>query len=534
MKLISNSDFDFKNLDYRQVYKERALRLISLRNKPWKFQKIQNFYKKNIANFINDWGCTFDPRNLDKGVKVDVPFILFDKQIEFVNIVVECFKNKEPLLVEKSRDMGVTWLCAAIFCSIALLNDRAVFGFGSRKQTYVDKLGDMGSILEKCRFFLENLPTEFRGGFIRKIHSKENLLLIPLRGSAIKAEAGDQIGRGDRTTGYCVDEAAHIEHPSLIEASLSQTTNFRMDVSTPFGMDNVFAQKRFSNRYKVFTFHWRDDPRKDEEWYKKQTLILDPVTLAQEIDLDYTGSVEGIIIPAAWVHAAVEAYTKLGIAITGKKVAGLDLADEGADLNAICVRQGSLITHVEDWSGKNSDIYNTVQKSVILLNQHQCNECYYDAEGLGVGLRGDAKQIQTDLKTNIVFRPFHAGGEVYKPELKIDGKIKNKDAFVNRKAHAWWQLRFRFQNTFRYVTENIACDIDSMILIPPDLKNLHKLKLELSQPTYTKNSAGKIIINKKPDGARSPNLADAIMMAFQNDYTVVKIHEKTLELFSRK
>ena len=41
-----------------------------------------------------------------------------------------------------------------------------------------------------------------------------------------------------------------------------------------------------------------------------------------------------------------------------------------------------------------------------------------------------------------------------------------------------------------------------------------KLLTELSQPTYKQNDVGKIVINKKPDGMPSPNLADAVMMRF--------------------
>jgi hypothetical protein len=39
--------------------------------------------------------------------------------------------------------------------------------------------------------------------------------------------------------------------------------------------------------------------------------------------------------------------------------------------------------------------------------------------------------------------------------------------------------------------------------------------MELSQPTYSINSVGKILIDKAPAGMRSPNLADAVMIAFQ-------------------
>ncbi len=36
---------------------------------------------------------------------------------------------------------------------------------------------------------------------------------------------------------------------------------------------------------------------------------------------------------------------------------------------------------------------------------------------------------------------------------------------------------------------------------------------ELSQPTYSIGNTGKIVIDKAPEGTRSPNLADAVMIA---------------------
>ena len=43
---------------------------------------------------------------------------------------------------------------------------------------------------------------------------------------------------------------------------------------------------------------------------------------------------------------------------------------------------------------------------------------------------------------------------------------------------------------------------------------LNKLISELIQPQFKQNNSGKILIDKLPDGARSPNLADSVMMAF--------------------
>jgi len=89
---------------------------------------------------------------------------------------------------------------------------------------------------------------------------------------------------------------------------------------------------------------------------------------------------------------------------------------------------------------------------------------------------------------------------------------KNEDFFSNLKAQSWWALRTRFQRTYRAVTEGVVAAHDDLISIPSGLKLRAKLCIELTQPTYTLNNAGKIVIEKAPDGARSPNLADSVMI----------------------
>ena len=56
-------------------------------------------------------------------------------------------------------------------------------------------------------------------------------------------------------------------------------------------------------------------------------------------------------------------------------------------------------------------------------------------------------------------------------------------------------------------------DPDEIILIDPSLENAQRLEAELSQPTYTSNGAGKIVIDKKPNGSKSPNFFDAAVIA---------------------
>ena len=59
--------------------------------------------------------------------------------------------------------------------------------------------------------------------------------------------------------------------------------------------------------------------------------IDNPVIVAQELDLNYQASAEGILIPSEWVQAAVDAHIKLGIEPSGQRLGAMDIADEGKD-----------------------------------------------------------------------------------------------------------------------------------------------------------------------------------------------------------
>ncbi|MFC3816558.1 TerL protein [Lysobacter sp. GCM10012299] len=508
--------FDFKNPDYVAVFEWRLERLRRIREQPETLPALKAFYRANPAQFIIDWGTTFDPRNPERDLPSTVPFLLFPRQEEWVHWFLERWRNREDGITEKTRDMGMSWLTMGLACTVCLFRHEITVGCGSRKEEYVDALGDPDSLFEKARLFLAGLPIEFRGGWTREAHASFMRIQIPETGSIITGEAGDGIGRGGRASFYIVDESAFLARPHLVDASLSATTNCRQDISTPNGRGNSFANRRFSGKVKVFTFHWRDDPRKDDAWYELKKERLDPVTLAQEVDIDYAASVEGVVIPSAWVQAAIDAHVKLGIEPTGMRRGALDVADEGRDKNAFAGGPGILLDVLEEWSGKGGDIFTTVQKAFELCDEHDYESFDYDADGLGAGARGDARVINEARRargeTKRKAEPFRGSGEVFDPEGQMVPKRKNKDLFVNRKAQAWWALRLRFQQTHRAVAEGMKVDPDSIISLDKKLKLLPQLVMELSQPTFSVNGVGKIVIDKAPQGVRSPNLADAVMI----------------------
>jgi phage terminase large subunit len=99
--------------------------------------------------------------------------------------------------------------------------------------------------------------------------------------------------------------------------------------------------------------------------------------------------------------------------------------------------------------------------------------------------------------------------------MDMTSAVSNEDRFANLKAQGWILLRRRFEVTHLWVNDGIVpADPEGIISIRSDLPELNTLVSELSQPTYRTNLNGKLQVEKQPDGAMSPNLADAIMICF--------------------
>lgn len=530
--LLHPTPIDWAAPEYTPIFVERSQRLAYLRSNLSELPKLKAFYRDNIPQFINDWGVTVDPRVIAKDRPAVMPFVLFPRQVDWLEYTIERWRNQEPGLTEKSRDVGISWLAMALSVSLCLFHRSVQIGFGSAKEDKVDRSGDPDCLFYKGRMFAQYLPVEFRGEWTIKRNSAHMRLLFPETQGAITGEAGDNIGRGGRSSLYFVDEAAHLERPQLIDASLAGNTDARHDMSSVAGTANPFAVKAHSGAVKKFTFHYRDDPRKTQEWVEKKQAETDPVIWNQEFEINYAASVEGVVIPAQWVSAAIDAHIKLGIKPTGIETGALDVADQGRDKNAFALRHGIVLKNVDEWSGADMDIFGTTGKAFGLCDTYGLPGFHYDADGLGASCRGDARVINEarviENVRKLIVLPFRGSGEVLDPERIVPKTDrKNEDFFANAKAQAWWSLRFRFEATFNAINGK-PYNRDDLISIASDFKWRAKLCVELSQPVYKLNLAGKVLIDKAPEGVASPNLADAVMMVFAPKRLPLAIHESLL------
>ena len=522
--------------DYTQVFMERQNRYLKVKDNKDLVYGAKSYYSNNYAEFINDWGTTYDPRNAGLDKPVLLPFIIFPRQVEFIQFLKCCLDNQTHGMIEKSRDMGATWAACWFSLCLWLFSPGCSIGWGSRKEQLVDKLGDPDSIFQKLRMGLDYLPRWLWPiGFDPKIHSTYMKLINPETGATITGEAGDNIGRGGRKLIYFKDESAHYEHPESIEAALGDNTNVQIDISSVAGTNNIFYRRRQTgelwepgksitpNKTQVFVMDWRSHPLKTQVWYNARRAKAEEEGLlhlfAQEVDHDYTSSIEGVVIPAAWVRAAIDSHKKLGIEITGIVDSALDVADEGKDKSCLAIKKGILLQYIEAWA--KGDVGETANKALNICKLYSAKNIFYDCIGVGAGIKAETNRLNREnLLGDINVIPWNAAGAVlspdkpiYKEELGQEPAPLNKDFFCNLKAQGWWNLRDRFHKTYKAVTQGIQYNTEDLISISSDINSLQETLTELSQPTYTAKN-GKILINKKPDGGSSPNRADAIMMVY--------------------
>lgn len=540
------TSFDWEQPDYAPIWRRRLERLAKIRSDPLLLQACRMHYRENIADFIQDWGVTVDPRNAKpgNGVKrpVTMPFVLFPKQREFVEWIVTRWRASEDgdgdgTLV-KSRDCGASWLAMATSVGLCLFYESVSIGFGSAIKDKVDNAGDPDSLFYKGRMFIRYLPREFKGLWDERKCSADMRLIFPDSDGSITGECGDKIGRGGRKTIYFVDEFAFVERPKLVDANLSANTNCRIEMSSVHGTANVFAERARGGLIPRFDFDYHDDPRKCyvdgtgvkqlRPWFATKKIKTDPVVWAQEYERDFLASVEGIIIEQEWVEAAVDAHLKLGIPVTGPRTGSFDVADQGKDANCYVSAKGILVDFIESWKGKGSDIFKSVERVFRFADQNHDEEWSYDSDGMGAAVRGDARKVneERDLlnkQKNLTLpiyttHPFRGSGKVMDPLDGVpgtEGGRKNEDYFENFKAQCWWSLRCRFLATFRAVTGvDKNYDPEALISLSGSLPELTKLKSELSQPVWTWSKTGKMMIDKTPDDVSSPNHADCVMMRF--------------------
>lgn len=240
--------------------------------------------------FIENFGWTFNPKI--PSMK-HFPFILFEYQKRAVREVIEHIDAGIDIFIEKTREMGVSWL---VFCYIALWYWLFRDGVNGLLGSYKEKLVDdrtTDSLFGKIDYALENLPKWMMpNGFVSRKHRTKLKLYNPENGNVVNGDTmNSKFGRGARKTFIMFDELAFWDYSKDAWEGCADSANCRIANSTPNGYD-YYAILRESG-IDVLSLHWKEHPLKDAQWYAYECKRRTEEAIAQELDISYTKSKEG-------------------------------------------------------------------------------------------------------------------------------------------------------------------------------------------------------------------------------------------------
>lgn len=251
--------------------------------------------KEGAKFFINTFGWTMDPR--PEREPKHLPFFTFPYQDKIIEDFIEHVDNSRDWFIEKSRDMGVSWL---VFVWLPIwywiFRDGVNLLVGSYKEDLVDNR-TIDSLFGKIDYSILSLPKWILPARFRADKHRTHMRLMnPANGNLITGDTMNaDFGRGARKTAILFDELGSWDYAKDAWESCADSTSCRIANSTPKGY-NYYAMLRDTG-IDISTYHWKVHPLKDDQWYIYEQNRRTEEEVAQELDISYTKSREGRVYP---------------------------------------------------------------------------------------------------------------------------------------------------------------------------------------------------------------------------------------------
>ena len=274
---------------------------------------------ESLLYWVNSFVWTYHQFDVIDGERVSAvnthePFITWEVQDDLLNRFVKCLPTveqvlagegkSEDILIDKSRDMGASWLCIMFLHWLWLFRDNAQLLELSRTEDYVDKAGNMKALFQRHDYINQWLPDWMLppdclyGQRERtKMHMRNRLT-----GGCIDGESTTQhAASGDRRLVGLLDEFSKVEKGTLMRSATRDACLMRIVNSTGAGPGTEYSKWKKSGKIQVFPLMWWAHPDKgkgryvvqDEvtkawkirsAWYDAEELVRSPKEMAREID----------------------------------------------------------------------------------------------------------------------------------------------------------------------------------------------------------------------------------------------------------
>lgn len=256
-----------------------------------------------------------------------LPFVLYKYQEEFIDetwkSIIEWTKpvaeriDLTNVFIEKSRQLGLSWLVIALFVYGYIYYDHKYLVI-SQKESDVDKKWDMKSLFEKIRFIIRSLPTWMLPEWLEKESGTEyNKFMSVSRKdwswSITWESANPNASRWGTYHAIFMDEMAFMQNATQINTAAAAATPCRIFNSTPNGEWNEFfrMKKEAENgNVKRLRYYWSEHPKYwadlkkgdwdwpyTSPWFEWKIKGMTPEKIAQELEIDFNTALEGRVYP---------------------------------------------------------------------------------------------------------------------------------------------------------------------------------------------------------------------------------------------
>lgn len=264
-----------RNLRFRRFVLKRCRTDVKYR------KAVLEMCRTDVVFFINVFVWQFNPNAFGRAFTKMGPFITEDFQVDALRTLLDCIRTRSDCVIEKSRDMGASWLCLIVMTWFFLFHPMSKFLCVSRNEKAVDDADDSDSLFWKLDYMLDHLPDWMvdTAGYARKKMSFRNLT----NGSMITGQATTgKAGVGGRCLAMFVDEFSQIDEANEVYNRTSDTTSCRIFNGTHTRPNTCFhdlTTKASPNLVKL-VMHWTSHPDKRKglyEWdrFAQRVRVLD-------------------------------------------------------------------------------------------------------------------------------------------------------------------------------------------------------------------------------------------------------------------
>jgi hypothetical protein len=274
---------ELRNLEYREKILRASESDIGMQN------DLMAACAESFLYWINSFVFTyhqFDTEG-DTGTRsasedANVPMITWEVQDDLTGRLEWHLENAKDILINKSREMGASWLCATFMHWLWLFRSDSQLLELSRVEGYVDQPGNMKALFQKHDYINSWLPSWMLPPdclYGHKNRTKMHLMNV-LNHSCIDGESTTKhAASGDRRLVGLLDEFAKVENGTLLRSATRDACLMRIINSTVAGPGTEYSKWKNDGTIVVFPLMWWDHPDKGKNRYVAQ----EPITKAWKI-----------------------------------------------------------------------------------------------------------------------------------------------------------------------------------------------------------------------------------------------------------